>query len=226
MRYAWIYQGLKSISRNNRATNKKNSLYESFDGKHFFKRPGYNLLQCNAWIYLVLKSISPNKRASRQKTSIIHEVTPGVCVQKMVWVVFPNFIATGVPFPFIFLLKLQILLTEFGWLWNFFLRKKDPKSCNVARGYHIVSTQSDLNFTIGNFNTRLKATIAKPFLFAACHISLFISTPTYFEDNATGDIQLLCKLFSGERSSYNYSTEKPDNPSEHTIQHSGIHTTA
>ena len=27
------------------------------------------------------------------------------------------------------------------------------------------------------------------------------------EDNATGDVQLLCKLFSGERCSYNYSTE-------------------
>jgi len=27
------------------------------------------------------------------------------------------------------------------------------------------------------------------------------------EDNATGDVQLLCKLFSGERSSYHYSTE-------------------
>ena len=28
------------------------------------------------------------------------------------------------------------------------------------------------------------------------------------EDNATGDIQLLCKLFSGERCSYHYSTEE------------------
>ena len=28
------------------------------------------------------------------------------------------------------------------------------------------------------------------------------------EDNATGDVQLLCKLFSGERSSYTYSTEE------------------
>ena len=28
------------------------------------------------------------------------------------------------------------------------------------------------------------------------------------EDNATGDIQLLCKLFSGERCSYSYSTEE------------------
>ena len=28
------------------------------------------------------------------------------------------------------------------------------------------------------------------------------------EDNATGDVQLLCKLFSGERSSYSYSTEE------------------
>ena len=28
------------------------------------------------------------------------------------------------------------------------------------------------------------------------------------EDNATGDIQLLCKLFSGERCSYRYSTEE------------------
>ena len=27
------------------------------------------------------------------------------------------------------------------------------------------------------------------------------------EDNATGDVQLLCKLFSGERCSYHYSTE-------------------
>jgi len=27
------------------------------------------------------------------------------------------------------------------------------------------------------------------------------------EDNATGDVQLLCKLFSGERSSYHYSTD-------------------
>ena len=40
--------------------------------------------------------------------------------------------------------------------------------------------QIDLNFTIGNFNTRLnKATIAKPFLYAACHISLFMFTPAY-----------------------------------------------
>ena len=28
------------------------------------------------------------------------------------------------------------------------------------------------------------------------------------EDNATGDVQLLCKLFSGERCSYHYSTEE------------------
>ena len=28
------------------------------------------------------------------------------------------------------------------------------------------------------------------------------------EDNASGDAMLLCKLFSGEPSSYNYSTEK------------------
>ena len=63
---------------------------------------------------------------------------------------------------------------------EFFLKKKDPKSCNVAHGYRIVSMQIDLNFTIGNFNTRLnKSTIAKPFLFAACHISLFISSPAY-----------------------------------------------
>ena len=28
------------------------------------------------------------------------------------------------------------------------------------------------------------------------------------EDNATGHVQLLCKLFSGEQSSYHYSTEE------------------
>ena len=28
------------------------------------------------------------------------------------------------------------------------------------------------------------------------------------EENATGDIQLLCKLFSGEHCSYHYSTEE------------------
>ena len=28
------------------------------------------------------------------------------------------------------------------------------------------------------------------------------------EDNATGDVQLLCKLFSGERCSYHFSTEE------------------
>ena len=28
------------------------------------------------------------------------------------------------------------------------------------------------------------------------------------EDNATGDVQLLCKLFSSERCSYHYSTEE------------------
>ena len=28
------------------------------------------------------------------------------------------------------------------------------------------------------------------------------------EDNATGDVQLLCKLFSGERCTYHYSTEE------------------
>ena len=28
------------------------------------------------------------------------------------------------------------------------------------------------------------------------------------EDNATGDVQLLCKLFLGERCSYHYSTEE------------------
>ena len=37
------------------------------------------------------------------------------------------------------------------------------------------------------------------------------------EDNATGDVQLLCKLFTGEKCSYHYSTEKireigPDTP--------------
>ena len=58
----------------------------------------------------------------------------------------------------------------------FFLRKIDPKSCNVAHCYRIVSMQIDLNFTIGNFNTRLnKATIAKPLLFA----TLFMFTPAY-----------------------------------------------
>ena len=48
-------------------------------------------------------------------------------------------------------------------------------------------------------------------------IQFFVLSPEVFdifnklmksdEDNATGDIQLLCKLFSGERCSYHYATE-------------------
>ena len=52
----------------------------------------------------------------------------------------------------------------------------------------------------------------------ANHYKGFILSPEIFDilnklmksddDNATGDVQLLCKLFSGERCSYHYSTEE------------------
>ena len=53
----------------------------------------------------------------------------------------------------------------------------------------------------------------------AKHNQTFITSPEIFdilnkmlksdEEQATGDVQLLCRLFTGERSGYHYSTEGP-----------------
>ena len=73
---------------------------------------------------------------------------------------------------------------------------------------HLDLTASIINKTTSSGLTKLLATQRKGFILSPEVFDVLNKLMKSDEDNATGDVQLLCKLFSGERSSYNYSTEE------------------
>ena len=73
---------------------------------------------------------------------------------------------------------------------------------------HLDLTASIINKTTSSGLTKLLATQRKGFILSPEVFNVLNKLMKSDEDNATGDVQLLCKLFSGERSSYNYSTEE------------------
>ena len=73
---------------------------------------------------------------------------------------------------------------------------------HLALNDYIISKSTSSGF-VKRLRTKNKAMILSPEVFDI--INKLLKSD---EDNATGDIQLLCKLFSGERSSYHYTTEE------------------
>ena len=73
---------------------------------------------------------------------------------------------------------------------------------HLALNDYIISKSTSSGF-VKLLATKNKAMILSPEVFDIVNKLLKSD-----EDNATGDIQLLCKLFPGERSSYHYSTEE------------------
>ena len=73
---------------------------------------------------------------------------------------------------------------------------------------HLDLIASIINKTRSSGLTKLLATQRKGFLLSPEVFDVLNKLMKSDEDNATGDIQLLCKLFSGEQSSFNYSTEE------------------
>ena len=73
---------------------------------------------------------------------------------------------------------------------------------------HLDLIASIINKTRSSGLTKLLATQRKGFLLSPEVFDVLNKLMKSDEDNVAGDIQLLCKLFSGERSSYKYSTEE------------------
>jgi len=99
-----------------------------------------------------------------------------------------------------------------------FLEKKNYFFVKTGKSSAIeYATQEPLEFLNRGGDIISKTTSSGLVKFFATNKKGFILSPEVFdilnklmksdEDNATGDVQLLCKLFSGERCSYHYSTE-------------------
>ena len=99
-----------------------------------------------------------------------------------------------------------------------FLEKKNYFFVKTGKSSAIeYATQEPLEFLNRGGDIISKTTSSGLVKFLATNKKGFILSPEVFdiltklmksdEDNATGDVQLLCKLFSRERCSYHYSTE-------------------
>ena len=73
---------------------------------------------------------------------------------------------------------------------------------------HLELTSSIISKTTSSGLVKLLANEHQGFILSPEVFDILNKLMKSDEDNATGHVQLLCKLFSGEQSSYHYSTEE------------------
>ena len=104
----------------------------------------------------------------------------------------------------------RLCIAKFSNVFNSLLAGKSSAIQYAAQDplEHLDLTTSIISKTTSSGLTKILATQQKGLMLSPEVFDVLNKLMKSDEENATGDIQLLCKLFSGERCAYHYSTEE------------------